>query len=96
MFAGFAGEQALLDSIMAGAAGYVLKQIRGSDQAWPSAPRQLPPAPSTAASPDRPGRDNHPRDPWPARGPVMRMAAAGSMTASLDRAPANRTGLGPC
>jgi len=31
MFTGFTGEQALLDSIMAGAAGYVLKQIRGSD-----------------------------------------------------------------
>jgi DNA-binding NarL/FixJ family response regulator len=31
MLTGFAGEQALLDSIMAGAAGYVLKQIRGSD-----------------------------------------------------------------
>jgi DNA-binding NarL/FixJ family response regulator len=31
MFTGFAGEQALLDSILAGAAGYVLKQIRGSD-----------------------------------------------------------------
>ena len=31
MFTGFSGEQALLDSIMAGAAGYVLKQIRGSD-----------------------------------------------------------------
>jgi DNA-binding NarL/FixJ family response regulator len=31
MFTGFSGEQALLDSIMAGAAWYVLKQIRGSD-----------------------------------------------------------------
>ena len=31
MLTGFTGEQALLDSIMAGAAGYVLKQIRGSD-----------------------------------------------------------------
>jgi len=31
MFTGFTGEQALLDSVMAGAAGYVLKQIRGSD-----------------------------------------------------------------
>jgi two-component system, NarL family, response regulator DevR len=33
MFTGFTGEQALLDSIMAGAAGYVLKQVRGSDLA---------------------------------------------------------------
>jgi two-component system, NarL family, response regulator DevR len=31
MLTGFAGEQALLDSIMAGAAGYVLKQVRGCD-----------------------------------------------------------------
>ena len=31
MFTAFSDDQALLDSIMAGAAGYVLKQIRGSD-----------------------------------------------------------------
>jgi len=31
MLTGFTGEQALLDSIMAGAAGYVLKQVRGCD-----------------------------------------------------------------
>jgi DNA-binding NarL/FixJ family response regulator len=31
MLTGFTGEQALLDSVMAGAAGYVLKQVRGSD-----------------------------------------------------------------
>jgi DNA-binding NarL/FixJ family response regulator len=31
MFTGFSSEQAMLDAIMAGAAGYVLKQIRGSD-----------------------------------------------------------------
>jgi len=31
MFTAFSDEQALLDSIMAGAAGYVTKQIRGSD-----------------------------------------------------------------
>ena len=31
MFTGFSGEEAMLDSIMAGAAGYVLKQIHGSD-----------------------------------------------------------------
>ena len=31
MLTGFTGEQALLDSITAGAAGYVLKQVRGSD-----------------------------------------------------------------
>jgi len=33
MFTGFSDEQAMLDSIMAGAAGYLLKQIRGSDLA---------------------------------------------------------------
>jgi two-component system, NarL family, response regulator DevR len=33
MFTAFSDEQALLDSIMAGAAGYVLKQIRGPDLA---------------------------------------------------------------
>ena len=31
MFTAFSDDQALLDSIMAGAAGYVLKQVRGSD-----------------------------------------------------------------
>jgi CheY-like chemotaxis protein len=31
MFTAFSDDEALLDSIMAGAAGYVLKQIRGSD-----------------------------------------------------------------
>jgi len=31
MFTAFSDDQALLDSIMAGAAGYLLKQIRGSD-----------------------------------------------------------------
>ena len=31
MFTGFSAEEAMLDSIMAGAAGYVLKQIHGSD-----------------------------------------------------------------
>jgi len=31
MFTSFSDDQALLDSIMAGAAGYVLKQVRGSD-----------------------------------------------------------------
>ena len=31
MFTAFGNDQALLDSIMAGAAGYVLKQVRGSD-----------------------------------------------------------------
>jgi DNA-binding NarL/FixJ family response regulator len=31
MFTGFSGEEAMLDSILAGAAGYVVKQIRGSD-----------------------------------------------------------------
>jgi DNA-binding NarL/FixJ family response regulator len=31
MLTGFSDDQALLDSIMAGAAGYVLKQVRGSD-----------------------------------------------------------------
>ena len=31
MFTSFSDDEALLDSIMAGAAGYVLKQIRGSD-----------------------------------------------------------------
>src|SRR5215468_7725478 len=31
MFTAFSDDQALLDSIMAGAAGYVLKQIRGGD-----------------------------------------------------------------
>ena len=31
MFTAFGDEQALLDSVLAGAAGYVLKQIRGSD-----------------------------------------------------------------
>jgi two-component system, NarL family, response regulator DevR len=33
MFTAFSDDQALLDSIMAGAAGYVLKQVRGSDLA---------------------------------------------------------------
>jgi DNA-binding NarL/FixJ family response regulator len=33
MFTAFSDDQALLDAIMAGAAGYVLKQIRGSDLA---------------------------------------------------------------
>jgi len=33
MFTGFSDEEALLDSIMAGAAGYVLKQIRGPELA---------------------------------------------------------------
>src|ERR1700757_3152580 len=33
MFTAFSNDQALLDSIMAGAAGYVLKQVRGSDLA---------------------------------------------------------------
>jgi two-component system, NarL family, response regulator DevR len=33
MLTAFSDDQALLDSIMAGAAGYVLKQIRGSDLA---------------------------------------------------------------
>jgi DNA-binding NarL/FixJ family response regulator len=33
MFTAFSDEQAMLDSIMAGAAGYVLKQIRGCDLA---------------------------------------------------------------
>jgi DNA-binding NarL/FixJ family response regulator len=31
MFTAFSNDQALLDSIMAGAAGYVLKQVRGCD-----------------------------------------------------------------
>jgi DNA-binding NarL/FixJ family response regulator len=31
MFTGFTDQEAMLDSIMAGAAGYVLKQIRGSE-----------------------------------------------------------------
>ena len=31
MFTAFSDDQALLDSILAGAAGYLLKQIRGSD-----------------------------------------------------------------
>ena len=31
MFTGFSAEEAMLDSIMAGAAGYLLKQIRGCD-----------------------------------------------------------------
>ena len=31
MFTGFSDQEAMLDSIMAGAAGYVLKQIRGSE-----------------------------------------------------------------
>ena len=31
MFTAFSDDQALLDSILAGAAGYVLKQVRGSD-----------------------------------------------------------------
>jgi DNA-binding NarL/FixJ family response regulator len=31
MLASFDGDDALLDAIMAGAAGYVLKQIKGSD-----------------------------------------------------------------
>jgi DNA-binding NarL/FixJ family response regulator len=33
MFTAFSDDQALLDSILAGAAGYVLKQVRGSDLA---------------------------------------------------------------
>jgi len=33
MFTGFGDDRALLESIMAGAAGYVLKQVRGSDLA---------------------------------------------------------------
>jgi two-component system, NarL family, response regulator DevR len=31
MLTSFAADEALFDSIMAGAAGYVLKQVRGSD-----------------------------------------------------------------
>jgi len=67
MFTGFTGEQALLDSIMAGAAGYVLKQIRGSDLVGavrtvasgqslidPHAASQL--MASLRAAADRPGR----------------------------------------
>jgi DNA-binding NarL/FixJ family response regulator len=33
MFTAFSDDQALLDSILAGAAGYTLKQVRGSDLA---------------------------------------------------------------
>ena len=67
MFTGFTGEQALLDSVMAGAAGYVLKQIRGSDLVGavrtvasgqslidPHAASQL--MASLRAAADRPGR----------------------------------------
>ena len=31
MFTAFSNDEALLDAVMAGASGYVLKQVRGSD-----------------------------------------------------------------